>query len=332
MAGYGFPPIIDLSSDPDNMSAREVTPEVASSVALVPEGYGFLDTPLGPDIARYDPPSMSASGNAVPVHMSNTNVLNQHLHVHQAPTTDTRLIEAVAEERHRHAMDIQGEQLNIASAQRDEMRMQGLRFMSEAEQMFHENTVVKHEATAFVEAAQRGYEAYAEASAAELRSMKQHHESQMLDARIRSDHAIEKCMATIESLNNHVERQNRQTESLQLELRQSMKKQTDLQSQLSALRDARHQNDLFSSWSAVRAPEGPAVLGPRGLPMIPAGGNDELQTREYSPSIPNPTTLRQTVKQEPKDNPAPKNEPTEESLFGSPLNSWCDSTAATGNQ
>ena len=318
MAGFGYPSIIDLSSDPDNMSAREATPEVAGSAALVPEGYGFMDTPLGPDIAHYNPPSMSASGNAVPINMSNANVLNQHLHVHQAPSTDTRLIEAVAEERHRHAMDIQGEQLNIVSAQRDEMRMQGLRFMNEAEQMFHENTVVKQEATAFVEAAQRGYEAYAEASTAELRSMKQHHESQMLDARIRSDHAIEKCMATIESLNNHVERQNRQTESLQLELRQPMKKQTDLQSQLSALRDARHQNDLFSSWSAVRAPEGPAVLGPRGLPMIPAGGNDELQTREYSPSIPNPTTLRQTDKQEPKDNPVPKHE---ESLFGSPLNS-----------
>ena len=321
MAGHGYPAIIDLASDPDNMSARDATPEVASSTALVPEGFGFLDTPLGPDIARYDPPFMSASGNAVPIHTSNTNVLNQHLHVHQAPSTDARLIEAVAEERHRHAMDIQGEQLNIVSAQRDEMRMQGLRFMNEAEQMFHENTVVKQEATAFVEAAQRGYEAYAEASAAELRSMKQHHESQMLDARIRSDHAIEKCMATIDSLNNHVERQNRQTESLQLELRQSMKKQTDLQSQLSALRDARFQNDLFSSWSAVRAPEGPAVLGPRGLPMIPAGGNDELQTRDYSPSIPNPTTLRQTVKQEPKGTTIPKNEPTEESLFGSPLNS-----------
>ena len=321
MAGQGYPAIIDLASDPDNMSARDATPEVASSTALVPEGFGFLDTPLGPDIARYDPPFMSASGNAVPIHTSNTNVLNQHLHVHQAPSTDARLIEAVAEERHRHAMDIQGEQLNIVSAQRDEMRMQGLRFMNEAEQMFHENTVVKQEATAFVEAAQRGYEAYAEASAAELRSMKQHHESQMLDARIRSDHAIEKCMATIDSLNNHVERQNRQTESLQLELRQSMKKQTDLQSQLSALRDARFQNDLFSSWSAVRAPEGPAVLGPRGLPMIPAGGNDELQTRDYSPSIPNPTTLRQTVKQEPKGTTIPKNEPTEESLFGSPLNS-----------
>ena len=55
--------------------------------------------------------------------------------------------------------------------------------------------------------------------------------------------------------------------------------------------------------------------------MIPAGGNDELQTRDYSPSIPNPTTLRQTVKQEPKGTTIPKNEPTEESLFGSPLNS-----------
>ena len=57
----------------------------------------------------------------------------------------------------------------------------------------------------------------------------------MLDARIRSDHAIEKCMATIESLNNHVEHQNRQTESLRLELRQSLKSHSDLQSQLSAL-------------------------------------------------------------------------------------------------
>ena len=103
------------------MSAREATPEVAGSAALVPEGFGFLDPPLGPDIAHYDPPHMSASGNAVPVSMSNTNVLNQHLHVHQAPSTDARLIEAVAEERHRHAMDIQGEQLNIVSAQRDEM-------------------------------------------------------------------------------------------------------------------------------------------------------------------------------------------------------------------
>ena len=64
------------------MSARDATPEVASSTALVPEGFGFLDTPLGPDIARYDPPSMSASGNAVPIHMSKTNVLNQRLHVH----------------------------------------------------------------------------------------------------------------------------------------------------------------------------------------------------------------------------------------------------------
>ena len=85
------------------------------------------------------------------------NVLNQHLHVHQAPTTDTRLIEAVAEERHRHAMDRQGEQLQLVSTQRDEMRAQGLRFMNEAEQMFHENEVAKQEASAFVEAANKGY-------------------------------------------------------------------------------------------------------------------------------------------------------------------------------
>ena len=223
MAGYGFPAIIVLSSDPDNMSAREGTLEFASSTALVPEGYGYLDTPVGPDLSQYNPPTASASGNAVPANtVSQTNVLNQLLHVHQAPTTDTRLIEAVAEERHRRAMDKQSEQLQMVSTQRHEMRVPGLRFMNEAEQMFHENAVVKHEATAFVEAAQRGYEAYAEASAAELRSMKQHHERQMLDARIRSDHAIEKCMATIESLNNHVEHQNRQTESLHLELRQSM--------------------------------------------------------------------------------------------------------------
>ena len=74
MAGY--PSIIDLATDLDDMSARDATPEVASSTALVPEGFGFLDTPLGPDIARYDPPSMSASGNAVPVHMSNTNAVS----------------------------------------------------------------------------------------------------------------------------------------------------------------------------------------------------------------------------------------------------------------
>ena len=117
-----------------------------------------MDTPIGPDISQYNPPTASASGNAVPVSMSNTNVLNQHLHVHQAPSTDARLIEAVAEERHRHAMDIQGEQLQMVSTQHDEMRVQGLRFMNEAEQMLHENTVVKQEATAFVEAAQRGYE------------------------------------------------------------------------------------------------------------------------------------------------------------------------------
>ena len=271
MAGLGYFAIIDLSSDRDHMSTREETPEVASSTALVPEGYGFLDTPLGPDIPQYNHPVASASGNAVPVNLSNTHVLNQHLRVHQAPTTDTRLLEAVAEERHRHAVDIQSEQLLLVSTQRNEMRVQGLRFMNEAEQMFHENAVVKQEASAFVEAAQKRYEAYAEASAAEHRSMKQHYESQMLDARIRSDHAIEKCMATIESLNNHVEHQNRQTESLHLELRQSMTKQTDLQNQLTALRDARQQNDLFNSWSAVRGPEGPAILGPRGLPMIRAG-------------------------------------------------------------
>ena len=100
-----------------------------------------------------------------------------------------------------------------------------------------------------------------------------------------------------------------------------MKKQTDLQNQLTALRDARQHNDLFSSWSAVRTPEGTAVLGPRGLPMTPAGGIDELHTRDYSPSIANPAVLQQTVKQEPKSNPVVKQEPTEESLFGSPLNS-----------
>ena len=70
------------------MSTREETPEFASSTALVPDGYGFMDTPLGPDILQYDPPTASASGNAVPVNLSNTNVLSQHLHVHQAPTTD----------------------------------------------------------------------------------------------------------------------------------------------------------------------------------------------------------------------------------------------------
>ena len=312
MAGMGYPPIIDLATDPD---ACEGTPEFASSTALVPEGYGYLDTPIGPDILQYNPPTANASGNAVPVNaMSQTNVLNQHLHVHQAPSTDARLIEAVAEERHRHAMDVQGEQLKSVSTRRDEMRAQGFRFMNEAEQMFHENAVVKHEATAFVEAAQKGYEAYAEASTAELRPVKQHHESQMLDARIRSDHAIEKCMATIESL-------NRQTESLHLELRPSMKKQTDLQSQLTALRDARQQNDLFNSWSAVRGPEGPAVLGPRGLPMIPAGGINDQNAHEYSPSVPNPATLRQTVKQEPENPPAKRTEADEESLFGSPLGS-----------
>ena len=74
------------------MSAREGTPEVASSTALVPDGYGYLDTPLGPDISQYNPPTASASGNAVPVNMSHTNVLNQHLHVHQAQSTDTRLM------------------------------------------------------------------------------------------------------------------------------------------------------------------------------------------------------------------------------------------------
>ena len=105
----------------------------------------------------------------------------------------------------------------MVSAQRDEMKAQGLRFMSEAEQMFHENAVV----SSLVESAQKGYEAYAEAPASERKSMKQQYESQMLDARIRSDHAIEKCMATIESLSDHVGHQNRQTESLRLELRQS---------------------------------------------------------------------------------------------------------------
>ena len=75
------------------------------------------------------------------------------------------------------------------------------------------------------------------------------------------------------------------------------------------------------SWSAVRAPECTAVLGPRGLPMTPTGGIDELHTRDYSPSIPNLAVLRQSVKQEPKSNPVVKQEPTEESLFGSPLNS-----------
>ena len=130
MAGIGYPPIIDLASDQDNMSAREGTPEFASSTALVPEGYGYLDTPIGPDILQYNPPTASASGNAVPANtLSQTNILNQHLHVQQAPTTDTRLIEAVAEERHRHAMDIQGEQLQMVSTQRDEMRVQGLRFI-----------------------------------------------------------------------------------------------------------------------------------------------------------------------------------------------------------
>ena len=122
-------------------------------------------------------------------------------------------------------------------------------------------------------------------------------------------------MATIESLNNNVEHQNRQTESLHLELRQPMKKQADLQSQLTALRDARQQHDLFNSWSAVRGPEGPAFLGPRGLPMTSAGGVDELHTRDYSPSIPNPALLRQTGKQEPNNSPVARHEPTEDSLL-----------------
>ena len=127
----------------------------------------------------------------MPVNNHNqTNILNQRLHVHQAPTTDARLIEAVAEERHRRAMDLQSEQLHMVSAQRDEMKAQGLKSMNEAEQMFHENEIVKQEASSFVEAAHRGYEAYAEASSSELRPMKQQYESQMLDSRVRSDHAI----------------------------------------------------------------------------------------------------------------------------------------------
>lgn len=56
--------------------------------------------------------------------------------------------------------------------------------MSEAEQMFHENEFVKQEASSYFESAHRGYEAYAEASASKLRSMKQQYESQLLDARI----------------------------------------------------------------------------------------------------------------------------------------------------
>lgn len=103
-------------------------------------------------------------------------------------------------------------------------------------------------------------------------------------------------MATIESLNNHVEHQNRQTESLCLELRQSLKSQSDLQTQLSALRDARHQNDIHNSLSTVCGPEGSAVLGPRVVPMVPIGGDGETNDHEYTPSIARPAALRQTVK------------------------------------
>ena len=66
MAGSGYPAIIDLSSERDQMSTREETPEFASSTALVPEGLGYMDTPLGPDILQYTPPVASASWNAVP--------------------------------------------------------------------------------------------------------------------------------------------------------------------------------------------------------------------------------------------------------------------------
>ena len=110
MAGFGTPVIIDLSSDRDHMSTREEMPEYASSTALVPGGIGYLNTPLWPDISHYNPPDASASRNAVPVN-NQMNVLNQRLHVHQAPTTEARLIETVAEERHRRAMDAQSEQL-----------------------------------------------------------------------------------------------------------------------------------------------------------------------------------------------------------------------------
>ena len=120
------PAIIDLSSDRDHMPTREETPEYASPEAFVPVGAGHLDTPLWPDIPQYVPPDASASRNAVPVNNNNQmNMLSQHLHVHHAPTTDARLVEAVAEERHRHAMDLQSEQLRMVSAQRDEMQATG---------------------------------------------------------------------------------------------------------------------------------------------------------------------------------------------------------------
>lgn len=50
MAGFGTPATIDISSDRDQMSTREETPEVASPTALVPMDSGYMDTPLWPDI------------------------------------------------------------------------------------------------------------------------------------------------------------------------------------------------------------------------------------------------------------------------------------------
>lgn len=49
----------------------------------------------------------------------------------------------------------------------------------------------------------------------------------------------------------HVQRQNQQAESLHLKLRQALKSQSDLQTQLTAVRYARNKNDMFTSYPTV---------------------------------------------------------------------------------